>query len=104
MVTANDDRDAVDRTSLWVHALGYAGAIASCLLVLPQAVRVSRFDRDAEALAGVSTGALCASVVNACLWLAWAGLSGAYPAGVPSLVNGPAAAFCLVRLLRARRR
>jgi len=89
--------------SVWVDALGYVGAIASCLIVLPQAIRTCRYQRSSEALAGVSTGAMCAVLVNACVWLVWAALSGAYPAGIPSLVNGPAAVFCLLRVLSARR-
>lgn len=89
-------------TSAWVDALGYIGAIASCLLVLPQAIRACRYQKSPEALAGVSTGAMWAGLVNACVWLVWAALSGAYPAGLPSVVNGPAAAFCLLRVLRAR--
>ena len=40
---------------------------------------------------------------NATVWAAWAILAGEYAAGVPSLVNGPAALLIIVRLRQARR-
>ena len=58
--------------------------------------------RDGQAPVGVSTGMMWLLLVNAVLWFVWAVGTGAYPAGAPSLVNGPAAAATLWLLHRDR--
>lgn len=87
----------------WIDALGYAGAVMSCLMVAPQTIKTFRQRRDPHALAGVSLLAMCCVILNATIWAAWAVLSQSYPAGIPSLVNGPAACFAVYAIVRARR-
>jgi hypothetical protein len=41
-------------------------------------------------------------LANAAAWTAWSLLTGEYAAGIPALVNGPAAIVILHRLLAAR--
>jgi uncharacterized protein with PQ loop repeat len=65
----------------------WCGAALSCLLSVPQAVRVLR----AERLDGISAATYVSVLSNAAVWAAWALLTGEYAAGVPGLINGPAA-------------
>jgi uncharacterized protein with PQ loop repeat len=76
--------------------LAWSGAVLSCLLTVPQALRTLRTDR----LDGVSPTTYWIVLGNAGTWAAWSLLSGEYAAGVPALVNGPAAVLILRRLHR----
>jgi uncharacterized protein with PQ loop repeat len=83
-----------------IAMLAWSGALLSCVLTIPQAVRTVRGDR----LDGVSATTYWIALGNADVWAAWSVLTGEYAAGVPSLVNGPVAALILHRLRRADRR
>ena len=89
---------------LSVAVLGYAAAALSCFMVLPQAVVTFRQRHDLHALAGVSLASMLGIAVNSSMWVVWAIAAKAYPAGIPALVNGPAAVFIAFLILRARRR
>ena len=82
-----------------IEALAWTGAALSTLLGLPQAVRALRTDR-LEALSPVTYWLTLASAV---VWAAWAIVTGNLAAGVPAVVNGPAAALILTRLQAERR-
>lgn len=86
----------------YIDLLGYTGAIMSCLMVAPQAVKTVRQRKDPHALAGVSLLAMCCVIANATIWAVWAVLSKSYPAGIPSLINGPAAVVAVIAILRWR--
>jgi uncharacterized protein with PQ loop repeat len=75
-----------------VEVLGWFGAALSCLLSIPQAVRVLRADR----LDGISAATYWIVLINAAVWALWSLLAGEHAAGVPALINGPAA--ILIRL------
>jgi uncharacterized protein with PQ loop repeat len=77
-----------------ITILGWTGALLSCLLTIPQAVRTLRSDR----LDGLSATTYWIIFGNAAVWAAWSVLTGEYAAGVPALVNGPAALLILRRL------
>jgi uncharacterized protein with PQ loop repeat len=77
-----------------VTILAWTGAFLSCVLTIPQAVRTLRSDR----LDGLSATTYWIIFANAVVWASWSTLSGEYAAGVPSLVNGPAALLILRRL------
>ena len=79
--------------------LAWTGAFLSCLLTIPQAVRTLRSDR----LDGISATTGWIIFGNAAVWAMWSVLSGEYAAGVPALVNGPAALLILRRLHRSQR-
>jgi uncharacterized protein with PQ loop repeat len=83
-----------------VEMLAWSGALLSCLLSIPQAVQVLTTDR----LDGVSAATYWIVLANATVWASWSILAAEYAAGVPSLVNGPAAVLILARLRRARLR
>ena len=85
--------------SLFVILLGFAGAAISCLTALPQALKALR--EPAECLIGVSRWTWRIMALNAGIWLLWAILAGQICAGLPSLVNGPAALIILWRTKRA---
>lgn len=85
-----------------IDALGYTGALLSSLMLLPQAATVVRRRHDPDGLAGISWGSMALTLCNAVVWLVWALLSTAYPAGIPSLINGPVAVMALVILWRTR--
>ncbi len=78
--------------------LGWFGAGLSCVISLPQVVRTMR----AKQLDGISSATYWLVLVNAAAWTGWALLTGEYAAGVPALVNGPAAIVILHRLLATR--
>jgi uncharacterized protein with PQ loop repeat len=78
--------------------LGFAGASVSCMISLPQAIKALR--EPVECLLGVSRLTWGIITLNAAIWLLWAILVGQICAGLPSMVNGPAA---LVILWRTRR-
>lgn len=77
-----------------IDLLGWSGALLSCLLSLPQLVRARR----GQDLRGVSAATYWLVLGNAAVWAVWAVLAGQYAAGIPALVNGPAAVLILVRL------
>ena len=77
-----------------ITILAWTGAFLSCLLTIPQAVRTLRSDR----LDGLSETTYWIIFVNAAVWATWAVLTAEYAAGVPSLVNGPAALVILRRM------
>ncbi len=79
-----------------IETLAWSGALLSCLLSLPQLLQALRSNR----LDGVSGTTYWLVLGNATVWAAWAMLAGEYAAGVPSLVNGPAAVLIIVRLHR----
>jgi len=81
-----------------ITILAWAGAFLSCLLTIPQAVRTLRSDQ----LDGLSTATYWLIFGNAAAWAAWSVLAGEYAAGVPSLVNGPAALLILRRMHRSQ--
>ena len=83
-----------------IGILAWSGALLSCLLSLPQLLHALRSDR----LDGISSATYWLVLGNATVWAGWAILAGEYAAGVPSLVNGPAAVLIIVRLRRTRRR
>ena len=82
-----------------VEFLAWTGAFLSYLLTIPQAVRTLRSDR----LDGLSATKYWIVFANAVVWASWSALSAEYAAGVPSLVNGPAALLILRRLYRSQR-
>jgi len=77
-----------------IELLAWLGALLSCLLSVPQLVRALHGDR----LDGVSSTTYWLVLANAAVWGVWAVLAGQYAAGVPALVNGPAAVLILARL------
>ena len=79
--------------------LAWTGAFLSCLLTIPQAVRTLRSDR----LDGLSATTYWIIFGNAAVWATWSALTGEYAAGVPALVNGPAALLILRGLHRSQR-
>jgi uncharacterized protein with PQ loop repeat len=81
-----------------ITILAWTGALLSCLLTIPQAVRTLRSDR----LDGLSATTYWIIFGNAAVWAVWSALAGEYAAGVPSLVNGPAALLILRRLHRSQ--
>jgi uncharacterized protein with PQ loop repeat len=81
-----------------VEVLGWFGAALSCLLSIPQAVRVLRADR----LDGISAATYWIVLIYAAVWALWSLLAGEHAAGVPALINGPAAILILRRLVIAR--
>ena len=81
-----------------ITILAWTGAVLSCLLTIPQAVRTLRSDR----LDGLSATTYWIIFGNAAVWAVWSALAGEYAAGVPSLVNGPAALLILRRLHRSQ--
>jgi uncharacterized protein with PQ loop repeat len=83
-----------------VEMLAWCGAALSCLLSVPQAIRVLH----AERLDGISAATYVIILSNAAVWAAWALLTGEYAAGIPGLINGPAAILILRRLMITRRR
>lgn len=84
---------------MMIGILAWTGALLSCLLSVPQLVQALRSDR----LAGVSSTTYWLALGNAIVWAMWAVLSGEYAAGVPALVNGPAAVLIITRLHATRR-
>jgi uncharacterized protein with PQ loop repeat len=78
--------------------LGWFGAGLSCVISLPQVVRTMR----AKRLDGISFATYWLVLANAAAWTAWSLLTGEYAAGVPALVNGPAAIVILHRLVATR--
>jgi uncharacterized protein with PQ loop repeat len=82
-----------------IMILAWTGALLSCLLTIPQAVRTLRSDR----LDGLSATTYWVVLGNAAVWATWSVLTGEYAAGVPALINGPAALLILLRLHRSHR-
>jgi len=78
--------------------LGWFGACLSCVISLPQVVRTMRTKR----LDGIASATYWLVLANAAAWTGWSLLTGEYAAGVPALVNGPAAIVILHRLLATR--
>jgi uncharacterized protein with PQ loop repeat len=82
-----------------ITMLAWTGALLSCLLTIPQAVQTLRSER----LEGVSVATYWIVLANAAVWATWAVFTGEYAAGVPALVNGPAAVLILRRLHHVHR-
>jgi uncharacterized protein with PQ loop repeat len=82
-----------------VEVLAWCGAALSCLLSVPQAVRVLR----AKRIDGVSASTYVIVLGNAATWAGWSLLTGEHAVGIPALINGPAAILILCRLATARR-
>ena len=82
-----------------ITILAWTGAFLACLLTIPQAVRTLRCDR----LDGLSATTYWIIFANATVWASWAGLADEYAAGLPSLVNGPAALLILRRMHHIQR-
>ena len=82
-----------------MEMLAWCGAALSCLLSVPQAIRVLRTER----LDGISASTYVIVLGNAAVWAAWAMCTGEHAAGVPALINGPAAILILRRLAIERR-
>jgi uncharacterized protein with PQ loop repeat len=80
-----------------IAVLAWSGALLSCVLTIPQAVRTLRSNR----LDGVSAPTYWIVLGNAVVWGMWSVLTQEYAAGVPSLVNAPVAVVILHRLRRA---
>jgi uncharacterized protein with PQ loop repeat len=80
--------------------LAWCGAALSCLLSVPQAIRVLR----AERIDGISASTYVIVLGNAAVWAAWATCTGQYAAGIPALINGPAAILILRRLAMEHRK
>jgi uncharacterized protein with PQ loop repeat len=87
-------------TPMMTTLLAWTGALLSCLLSVPQVVRTLKGNR----LDGVAAGTYWIVLGNAFVWAIWSMLAGEYAAGVPSLVNGPAAVLILHRLYRRQPR
>lgn len=85
--------------SFSVHLIGWVAAIVSSSIAAPQAIKIYRCPQQT---AGVSVWSWVLLLTNAILWLVYAVASKAYPAGVPSLVNGPLAAYIIFRTLSSR--
>ena len=81
-----------------IETLAWVGALLSCLLSVPQLVQVLHSDQ----LDGVSATTYRLVLATAAVWGAWAVLAEQYAAGVPALVNGPAAILIIARLRRTR--
>jgi uncharacterized protein with PQ loop repeat len=82
-----------------VEVLAWCGAALSCLLSVPQAIRVLR----AERLDGIAASTYVIVLCNAAIWAAWSVITREYAAGIPGLINGPAAILVLHRLMIAHR-
>jgi uncharacterized protein with PQ loop repeat len=78
--------------------LGWFGAGLSCVISLPQVVRMTR----AKRLDGISSTTYWLVLLNGAAWIGWSLLTGEYAAGVPALVNGPVAIVILHRLVATR--
>ena len=78
--------------------LGWFGAGLSCVISLPQMVRMIH----SKQLNGISSATYWLVLVNAAAWTAWSLLTGEYAAGIPALINGPAAIVILHRLAATR--
>ena len=98
-VLVTDPRGLANTQAGESRDLAWTGAFLSCLLTIPQAVRTLRSDR----LDGISATTYWIIFGNAAVWAMWSVLSGEYAAGVPALVNGPAALLILRRLHRSQR-
>jgi uncharacterized protein with PQ loop repeat len=81
-----------------IAVMAWSGALLPCQLSVPQLAHALRSQR----LDGVSAATYWLVLGNAGVWAAWAVQAGEYAAGVPSLVNGPAAIVILARLQVAR--
>jgi uncharacterized protein with PQ loop repeat len=82
-----------------IEVLAWAGAALSTLLGLPQAIRALRTNR----LEALSAATYWLTLANAAVWAGWAIATGNLAAGVPAVVNGPAAVLVLTRLAADRR-
>jgi uncharacterized protein with PQ loop repeat len=77
-----------------IEVLAWSGALLSSLLSVPQLLRALRSER----LDGISATTYWLVLGNALVWAVWAVLAEEYAAGVPALVNGPAAILIIIRL------
>src|SRR5215217_471626 len=74
-----------------------------CLPLLPAHHPASQRTLRSDRLDGISATTSWIIFGNAAVWAIWSVLSGEYAAGVPALVNGPAALLILRRLHRSKR-
>lgn len=77
-----------------IDLLAWSGALISCLLSVPQLLQALHSER----LEGLSAATYWLVLGNATIWAAWALMSGEYAAGVPALINGPAAVVIIIRI------
>lgn len=84
-----------------VEVVGWCGALTSSMLAAPQAFKLYRSPGE---YSGVSLLTWCVVMLNALLWFLYAVWTAAYPVGVPSLINGPLAAYIIVKILLSKRR
>lgn len=71
----------------------------SCILMIPQAVRVFRSGE----VGGLSLWTIGMQTANACLWIAWAAMMDAWAAGIPSFFNLPVLGYLAFRVMVSRR-
>src|SRR6478735_2164957 len=86
----------------YIQLLGFIASLMSFVLWWPQAALVWRCRRQGEQLTGVSTSSQLLLLMNACLWGAYAVVTGSLWVGAPGLINGPLAIVTIVLLRRAR--
>jgi uncharacterized protein with PQ loop repeat len=77
-----------------IDLFAWSGALLSCLLSVPQLLQALHSER----LEGLSAATYWLVLGNATVWAAWAVLAGEYAAGVPALINGPAAVVIIIRI------
>lgn len=80
--------------------LGWVAACISASIAVPQALAVWRHPDPAG---GVALGTWWLLLANALAWALWAAGTGAWPAGVPSVINGPLAIYIIYRITTSRR-
>jgi uncharacterized protein with PQ loop repeat len=79
--------------------LALLGSAFTTTLTLPQTVRVAR----TGITSGLSATTQILALGSAVTWGAWSLVTHQYLAGIPSVVNGPASAYLLYRILTAKR-
>ena len=84
---------------MMVTILAWTGALLSCLLTIPQAIRTLRSDR----LDALSATTYWIILGNAVVWATGGSAHRRIRRRVPALVNGPAALLILRRLHRSQR-
>lgn len=70
-----------------VTIIGFFGSVTSCMMFIPDAIRVFKLRHDVHALAGVSLYAKGFAMVNSVLWITYAVLINAFWLGLPSSIN-----------------
>lgn len=85
-----------------LQAIGYVGSAGAALMWVPQAFRVMRNRRDADALVGISLVAYLGAVVFNALLLSYGIVSKATPVVVAGTANLLCAAVIVTVLVRSR--